>query len=316
MSLDSYKVGSRFQAKNGEWCTVVDYVHSKRVGVVFDNYSSIYWTRNENLKSGDLVNVESKDPSVRGKLFIGQRIYSKKLGVYIVKEFLPDYKAKVEFSDGTLVAADQNNVFLKRIKNPNKPDVLGVGYMGQGVYDSSDKSYDVWVAMLGRCYSNTDRNYIEARVSNSWLSFQNFAKDYNEMVSDCKFDRPQLDKDLLTPLTEKGRGVFYSKETCCLLPHQINTALQIAPRFDKKHDLPCGVSMCHTGKYKVQMQKYCKHMSLGRFSDLHTATKTYNTEKSKYIAELASDYKEKLPSKVHEALITRSKEILNAQHNS
>lgn len=73
--------------------------------------------------------------------------------------------------------------------------------------------------------------------------------------------------------------------------------------------------MCHTGKYKVQMQKFNKHISVGRFSDLKLATQAYNREKSKYITELALQFKDELPVKIYEALLLKSKEILNAQHN-
>lgn len=310
-----YEKGKRFKSKKGEWCTVVEYIHSKRVGVVFDGYTEVYWTRNENLACGDLYNKESVDDNVRGSLFIGQRFYSKNFGVCILTKFLRDYKAEVEFPDGTVTITDRTNLLKKFFKNPNQPHVYGLGCIGQGKYDSSYKAYDLWTGMLERCYANSNLAYRNVRVSKEWLNFQNFASDYYEMFNECKFERPQLDKDLLTPLTKEGRGVLYSKDTCCLLPHQINTALQLSLHVNKKSDLPCGVSICHTGKYKVQMQKFNKHISVGRFSDLKLATQAYNREKSKYISELALQFKDELPVKIYEALLIKSKEILNAQHN-
>lgn len=315
MKVGSYKEGSRFQSKSGDWCTVVEYIGAKKVGVVFDNFSDIYWTRNEYLRSGDFVNPSSKTSDVKGRMFIGQRFYSESFGVCFVKSFLKNDKVEVEFNDGTVISSERCNVFNRRIRNPNKPSVHGVGYIGQGKYDSKDVAYTAWTGMLSRCYSSGHRNktYSETTVDSNWLSFQNFAKDYHEMLLDCKFERPQLDKDLLTP---NSRGKLYSKSTCCLIPHQINTALQISQPIDKQSDLPCGVSISNaTGKYKVQLSRYDKNYCVGEFSNLEVAVNSYNVAKSEYIRELANNYRNQLKHEVYTALITKSGEILNAKYN-
>lgn len=251
------------------------------------------------------------------KYFVGQRFYSKKWGLSIVKqpptgssknkgwiEFVGDYPCEVY--------ASLSNLAKGLVKNPMQPIVCGKGYIGVGKYSSKDSAYNVWFDMLYRCYTDNPntQKYTNTVVSEHWLNFQSFAKDYYELLSYVSFSKPQLDKDLLSGL---DRGKIYSKETCCILPHRINTALQLVNQVDKTTDAPFGVSLNkQTGKYKSQISINREAVLIGsETASVELATGKYRREKSKYIISLAEEYKNQLPFNTYSALLNKAKEIFN-----
>lgn len=111
------------------------------------------------------------------------------------------------------------------IKNPYKPNVCNIGYIGVGDYNSwldgrMTREYDAWKSMMYRCYDVSTQSrqpaYIGVTVCNEWHNFQEFAywycnhPDYNKGY--------HLDKDILYPGNR-----LYSPTTCCLVPMEINT---------------------------------------------------------------------------------------------
>lgn len=91
------------------------------------------------------------------------------------------------------------------VRDPFYKSVLGVGFIGQGVFSVSlngrhTDSYKRWSSMLYRCYSEKYQNlfpsYIGCTVCDEWHCFQNFAAWYeaNKPTSGQKF---HLDKDSL-----------------------------------------------------------------------------------------------------------------------
>jgi len=251
------------------------------------------------------------------KYFVGQRFFSKKWGVAIVKALptrFSNKKATIEFvgEHPCEVEASLSNLAKGFVKNPMKPVVCGKGYIGVGKYDTKGEAYDTWYGMLYRCYTDNEetQRYVNTTVCSRWLNFQNFAEDYSEMLAQVNVERPQLDKDLLSGL---DRGLLYSKETCCILPHRINTALQMVCTVTKVTDAPCGVSLNRqTGKYKAQISRNGKGSVIGsETTTIEAATIKYRQEKSKYLADLAEEYKYQLPARTYSALVNKSKEILN-----
>jgi len=135
-------------------------------------------------------------------------------------------RATIQFEDGTTVEVSTPKLNKGVFKNPNKPFVCGVGYIGVGKYYASKdriptKSYALWRSMLDRCYSGRCDPYQDVEVCKEWLNYQNFADWY----SNNSFDKGrtyQLDKDLL------GDSKLYSPDTCCLLRYNINQLINLS----------------------------------------------------------------------------------------
>ena len=118
--------------------------------------------------------------------------------------------------------------------------------------------YRAWANMLTRVthedkqYSyeygeSFGKSYFGVKVADEWLTFSNFHKWYSEQ----NYEGKSLDKDLL------GNGVLYSVETCCLIPHQLNTALTTGRKRTKgnSRNLLVGVSkVCNKYYYTINNQ--------------------------------------------------------------
>ena len=138
----------------------------------------------------------------------------------------------VMFSDDTIIKNKTYTSFLKKsIFNPNNRDIYGIGYFGIGKYKAYDYSsnkqnnyndiYVMWRNMFERCYSDREGyktwdSYKNVYVDSSFHCFQDFAKWYNENKWSSEI-LLCLDKDILF----KGNKI-YSKETCILVPQDIN----------------------------------------------------------------------------------------------
>ena len=134
----------------------------------------------------------------------------------------------IKFEDGTIVEAPQGSIKKGRVKNPNAPYVCGIGYMGQGEYDSNKykKEYFLWKSLIRKCYKDTGTYcYKNVLVANSWHNFQVFCKDiqkfekYNEWKKDSW--KWNLDKDIICE-KENISPKIYSKETCMFITREEN----------------------------------------------------------------------------------------------
>ena len=105
--------------------------------------------------------------------------------------------------------------------------IYGVGIYEKGEYKSridkntKSKEYRLWMNMIHRCYSESHQKrrptYIDCIVSDEFLNFQNFASWCQSQVG-FGVTGYHLDKDLLCDGVRR-----YSRETCCFVPHQINS---------------------------------------------------------------------------------------------
>lgn len=113
-------------------------------------------------------------------------------------------------------------------KNPLKPSLAGVGFIGEGVYKGKEKGkitkpYELWGNMVDRCYSTKHKRYENyggrgVSVCEEWHNFQNFAKwCYSQEHFNC--EDYHLDKDLI------GDGFLYSPTTCAFVPRTLNYKL-------------------------------------------------------------------------------------------
>lgn len=205
--------------------------------------------------------------------------------------------------------ANISNIAKGKGKNLYFPSVCNFGFIGQGKYTSKDYTYSLWNNMIKRVHENNFETYKDVQIDKSWEDFQVFSADYHDMLKGVKFDNPQIDKDLKS---SKPRGSIYSKETCLLLPHQINTALQLENQADKETDAPCGVSLHKlTGKFKAQISKYGKTCYLGLYATKEEANFIYKKEKARYITDLANKFKKQMPVETYSLLIDKSERIMH-----
>lgn len=204
------------------------------------------------------------------------------------------------------------NVFKNKAKNPYALAVHGIGFLGQGHFNAHSPSYAVWTGMLGRTYGGAFPNYSEVQVHTDWHDFQQFSNDYSSLLQGVSFSKPQLDKDLKA---EGRRGLLYSAATCLLLPHQINTALQLINQYEKVEDCPYGVSLHSlTGKYKAQMSYNGRNKYLGIYTTAEQALEVYCLHKSNYIVELADRFRSNMPSETYDLLLLKAKDIKNNEY--
>lgn len=152
---------------------------------------------------------------------------------------------------------------------------------------SSDKAViDKWRQMLYRCYSGTyiqeHPTYQGCVVCNEWLRFSNFERWVTEQgIEDIKMY--DLDKDLFS----NGGDKIYSPNTCCLLPHELNTLLVL--KTSKKSGLPRGVYQRENGQYRVILSfRGEKHHT--QYQTLEEAFNAYKVAKENHIRNVAHEY--------------------------
>lgn len=227
----------------------------------------------------------------------------------IIVEFQDEYKARVhgayrEFKKGS-------------IKNPFDKEVFGVAFCGQGKYKSrgedgkKTKAYKYWHHMLRRCYDpyelNRNPTYIDVYVCNEWLCFQNFAEWFYKNYYECDNEMMCLDKDILV----KGNSI-YSPKTCILVPEKINKLFIKQNRCRGKY--PIGV---HWNKRNCKFVSQCsiydedrkEVKSLGYYNSSIEAFIAYKQFKENYIKQVADKYKNKIPTKLYEAMYSYEIEI-------
>lgn len=152
---------------------------------------------------------------------IGTVGYNKYGSQMIVINYRESNDITVRFSKHKNIQNTSWNNFKKgNVSNPFDVKVVGVGFIGEGDYDSNDKFiYQRWTAMLNRVYSdnNSKSSYQNCSVDEEWFNYQNFAKwlDYN--YREFENESSHLDKDILIP---KNRT--YSKKNCTVVPESIN----------------------------------------------------------------------------------------------
>lgn len=158
------------------------------------------------------------------------------------------------------------------IKNPMKPSVEGVGFVGVGPYPTNDRDmYNSWASMIARCYRKKlkDRypTYAECYCTEEWKNYQNFCEFYTK----DKWRRKgwQLDKDLLV-LGNK----IYSPETCVFLPPELNT-LGLSFETSKSSSGHKNIGTCPaSGKWMVSgfsEEAKNRKTTIGRFESLDEA---------------------------------------------
>lgn len=199
------------------------------------------------------------------------------------------------------------HILSGKIKNLNYKSVYGVGFIGVGDYITSyngkmTECYSVWADMLKRCYHEKEiyPTYKYCTVYEEWHCFQVFAKWFKENY----IEGFELDKDIVL----KGNKI-YSPETCCFVPHDINTLFVKSDKI--RGSYPIGVYLhAKNNNFIAQIKignREKKH--LGCFNNIEDAFIAYKTEKEKRIKLMSEKYKHMLNNKTYNALINYKVEI-------
>ena len=205
-----------------------------------------------------------------------------------------------------------------KISCPYERRVYGVAYIGEGKYKVSEnckntKCYDVWHDMLKRCYDDKLHKkrptYINCKVCEEWLCFQNFAEWYDNNYYEVDNEKMCLDKDILN----KGNKI-YSPDNCVFVPNNIN--ILFTKRGNKRGEYPIGVHYNKRDKkfqasfsiYDFEENK-SKTKYLGSYDTPQKAFKVYKEFKEQYIKEVAEYYKNLIPRKLYDTLYNYKVEI-------
>lgn len=194
-----------------------------------------------------------------------------------------------------------------RFKNPNKPCIFGVAYIGYGKFSEKrdTKAYNLWRRVLGRCYDvnlrSKNPSYEGVTIWDGWHNFQNFAEWCYGQKGFQNLDKCgeifQLDKDILV----RGNKM-YSPETCCFVPRIVN--MSVTKGVSKK-GLPVGVSYkSRDKKYQATVNKGKLNKYIGYFDNLSQAFSAYKSEKEGYIKELAEVWKKEISEEAYKALMS------------
>jgi len=226
-------------------------------------------------------------------------------GTVIVLKYLNWREVTVEHQDSYIhrVVVREGDLRKGDVKNPYRPSVFGVGYIGDGEYRSRIKGkntsvYDSWKNMLRRSYDLDyhDRypTYIGCSVVDEWHNFQVYAKWYNNQPNNkAGF---HLDKDLRI-----GGNKAYGPDTCSFVPQQINKLLN--DHAASLGDLPQGVSRDRKS-FRVQLTVNGKRIRLGTYSTPEQAFAVYKTAKEDNVKVIANEWKAYLHPEVYEYLKT------------
>lgn len=249
-------------------------------------------------------------------VFISKPKYLNRIGIValntygskmIIEEYIDANNIWVRFLENNYRTKTQWKHFLNgNVRNVYDKTVYGIGFLGEGIYKvkvngKPTKKYNTWKDMIDRCCSVNLRekylSYKDCSVAKEWYNFQTFAKWYDENYYEIDGQRMDLDKDILV----KGNRV-YSPETCVFVPQNINTLF--TKRIKKRGKYPIGVNLHKTTKKYIA--KCCngngKLIHIGLYNTPEEAFQAYKIFKEKVIKNIADEYKEKIPTKLYNAM--------------
>lgn len=297
------RIGEVFPTNNYGMIKVIDFKSYAKVVVQFLDTGNVQETNMHLIQTGmvkDKKLFEEKTNNLVGQIFtnnVGDK--------YKVLSIDGWKNVEIEFIDtGTKRTIQKTQIKHGNVKDYNKKILYGVGYMGSYCWKNTDRlyktAYNRWSGMLSRCYNKDDRAFDTygkegIYVVDGWHNFSNyfnwFKENYNEGF--------EVDKDILG-----GGKPYYSPETCCLVPKDLNLCMAYNRR-KKDDNLPVGVRFHKRDKKYYTNVKGTdrKNKSLGYYETPEEAFNVYKIEKEKVIKEYAEMYKDQIKPEVYEALI-------------
>ena len=309
MKCDTYgfKRGNSFNDRTGEEninnqglkMTIKEYRNAVDIDVEFDNGTVVNNVEYNSFKMG-----YTRNPNRVGITNVNK--YGYKMTI------LEDNGSslKIKFDNGHMSNTSFKSFMSGDVFNPMDKRVLGVGFLGFGEYKQTinniqTESYKTWYQMIRRCYSekqlNRNPSYEGCTVCEEWHNFQNFARWYEENYYKIDKETMALDKDILS----KGNKI-YSPKTCIFVPKRINSIFTSTPT--KRRKFPIGVSKVND-VYRSTINKNKKNIRIGYFKTPEEAFYVYKEAKEKYIKQVADEYKDKIPTKLYEAMCNYKVEI-------
>lgn len=221
----------------------------------------------------------------------------------MIIDYRGNHDIDVKFKSGYIARSVSYNNFIRgSVSDKMHPSFLGVGYMGDGKFTSkiNDRrtiAYQKWRAMLSRCYGNKKpKTYENCTVCDEWLNFQNFAQWIEDNYYTIEGERIELDKDILV----KGNKI-YSPNTCLLIPKKLNDI--ILNRTNDRSSVCLGVRK-HGDKYIAYCNREGFSPYIGIYDTKEEAFAIYKKYKLDEIIRVANIYKDIIPLKVYNAIIS------------
>lgn len=213
----------------------------------------------------------------------------------------------VEFQDAYMYQChvEYHNFKRGNVKNPYHPNRYG-GYIGVGKYAPTENRkgtyvYDAWIRMLERSKNKKFKDkypaYKDVDCCDEWLCFQNFAEWYVSNYYCVDGEAMEVDKDW-TCIGNK----LYCPEFCAIVPSIVNSCL-LTHGKTKNKDLPTGICVTSSGKYKARISINCKRVDLGSYINLYDAMSAYKLAKIEYIKSLAVKYSGIIPNVICENMM-------------
>ena len=294
------KTGEKHITNEGYEIQIIEYLGTYKCNIQFKDGTIL-----NNLSYHNILNGSVRKPKL-GNIYITREGYE-----ITIVEYKDRFNCTVEFKNGyRLEDTSLQNVKNGLIKNPYHPTIYNIGYLGNGEYKSSifgenTYLYKTWRSMFSRCYDKKiherQPNYKDVTVCEEWHNFQNFAKWMENKYNPETMQSWHLDKDILI----KGNKI-YSPETCCFVPKIINSLLILGKR--NRGDCPIGLTK-KGNRYEVRVSNIFRKEYKGTYDSIEEAFNIYKIEKEKYIKEVAEGWKDKIDSKVYQALINYQVEI-------
>ena len=188
-----------------------------------------------------------------------------------------------------------------KIKNVYHPSVHGIGFLGDGEYDSKDPAYSCWIRMLSRCYSNRPEyiTYRDCTVDSEWHNFQSFAKWFHS--TENAMSGFELDKDILV----KGNRV-YGAGRCCFVPRDINILTQC--KKSQRGKFLLGVRK-ENKKWSARLRVNGVDTRIGLYLTELEAFEAFKAAKEAHLLRMANEYKDALAANVYAALTAYTVDI-------
>lgn len=270
---------------------IVEYESAQHVTVEFQD--ELKEQKNTDWKSfltGGVVNPRIKKERQNLCKYNNQGSLMKIIEYVDTKNVIIEFQDKYKYRTNVQWSAFENG----NVKNPFYPSVYGAGITGVK-YPVSDcnkknlKEYKMWGSLLSRCYVINKKNefytYKNVECCKEWIYYPNF---YEWLHSQENFEilmnnkDIEVDKDILI----KGNKL-YSPDTCCLVPHSINTLFIKSDKI--RGDNMIGVTYKTRDRiYEAQCNVNGRETYLGRFHNAEDAFYCYKEFKEEIIKETAT----------------------------
>ena len=208
------------------------------------------------------------------------------------------------------------NIQTKPIEDSVLKSAYGVGFYSDEenlLFDSiNSKCNDIWRRMLALCNSiapsfEQQRRSREYTICNEWYDYNNFKTWYDENYYEL-----ENETICFSCMCIKKNNTHFCPQLCAFVPQSIIGLLYGASNAIDSNDCACGVSIENRNKGKVYkcMMKIAPELNcgspnfyIGSYDTEEEAFMNYKIVKELYIKGVAYHYKDKIPSKLYNAMI-------------